>query len=47
MQYKRQQNQQTKVCRLQTNGMVRHIHITVDDGTYDRLKAVKDDHGGT
>jgi predicted CopG family antitoxin len=27
--------------------MVRHIHITVDDDTYDRLKAVKDEHGGT
>jgi len=47
MQYHTLTNQQTKVCRSRTNGMVRHLHVTLNDEDYDRLRAAKDDHGGT
>ena len=47
MQYHQLTNQQTKVCRSRTNGMVKHLHVTLNDEDYERLKAAKDDHGGT
>ena len=27
--------------------MVKHLHVTLNDEDYGRLKAAKDDHGGT
>ena len=47
MQYYTLTNQQTKVCWYQTNGMVKHLHVTLDDDDYERLREVKDKHGGT
>ena len=29
------------------DGMVKHLHVTLNDEDYERLKAAKDDHGGT
>jgi hypothetical protein len=27
--------------------MVKHLHVTLNDDDYERLKAAKDEHGGT
>jgi hypothetical protein len=27
--------------------MVKHLHVTLNDDDYERLKDAKDDHGGT